>query len=311
MKTLPLALLFAALASAASAAPSLRGDVTVNAAIVTVGDMFDDAGSLAEMALFRAPAPGTTGIVGLDDVRRAALSIGLTSFENVGYTRVRVARASSLVDATLLGGLVSADLMTRGYIATGEQAEPRFDLADIAINAEAVDQPARLLSLRYLPESGTFAARFDIAGIDQPIDLNGVVDLMVPALKLVTGKPAGTILTPADLETALVPKRLADAGDFADLEALVGQQLKHQSGAGMMLKLSDVMPPTVVARNALVTVIVNAGPMTLTVLGQALGNAAAGEPVDVLNTVTKKVLHGIARADGSVEISSGIKMAGL
>ena len=34
-------------ASAAFAAPSLKGEITVNKAIVTIGDMFDDAGSFA------------------------------------------------------------------------------------------------------------------------------------------------------------------------------------------------------------------------------------------------------------------------
>ena len=43
------------------AQPSLKGDITVNTAIVTVGDMFDNPGELSETAIFRAPAPGTTG----------------------------------------------------------------------------------------------------------------------------------------------------------------------------------------------------------------------------------------------------------
>jgi flagellar basal body P-ring formation protein FlgA len=79
----------------------------------------------------------------------------------------------------------------------------------------------------------------------------------------------------------------------------------------MMLKASDVAAPTVVTRNKLVTVLFRMGPMTLTVQGQALGNAAAGEAVDVLNTATKKVLHGVARPDGGVDIPSTLTVAGL
>ncbi len=41
--------------------------------------------------------------------------------------------------------------------------------------------------------------------------------------------------------------------------------------------------------------------MTLTVKGQALSTVSAGHAVDVLNTVTKKILHGVARPDGTVE----------
>ncbi len=37
----------------------------------------------------------------------------------------------------------------------------------------------------------------------------------------------------------------------------------------------------------------------------------AGEQVDVLNLVTKKILHGVARQDGSVEIVTAMNVAGL
>ena len=49
-----------AVATGAEAAPSLKGEVTVTAAIVTVGDMFNDAGPLAETALFRRRHAPTT-----------------------------------------------------------------------------------------------------------------------------------------------------------------------------------------------------------------------------------------------------------
>ena len=61
-------LAFALVATAAQAAPVLRSEVTVNHPVVTVGDMFDDAGAAAEEALFRAPLPGTSGLVGLADI---------------------------------------------------------------------------------------------------------------------------------------------------------------------------------------------------------------------------------------------------
>lgn len=48
MHRFALALCVALLSGTATlAAPSLRGDVTVNAAIVTVGDLFDNAGAFS------------------------------------------------------------------------------------------------------------------------------------------------------------------------------------------------------------------------------------------------------------------------
>ena len=312
MKPLALALLAALLtSSAALATPALKGDVTVNAAIVTVGDMFDDAGALSETAIFRAPAPGTTGIVALADVQQAARLIGLTDFDNVGYTRVRVMRASTVVDAPVLNALISANLTQRGALIPGVTADIHYDVANLSLNAEAVADPAQLVDLRYTPETGAFAARFMVAGIDQPVDLTGTIQMMTEAPRLTVTKPAGAVLVRADFEMASVPVSTANAGGYADIDQLIGKQLIRQSRVGMMLKASDVAEPTVVTRNAMVTVVLKAGAMTLTVKGQALGAAAAGDLVDVLNTTTKKVLHGIALPDGTVSIPTATTVASL
>src|SRR5690349_22881243 len=106
-----------ALTSTAMAAPALRSEVTVRSEIVTVGDMFDDAGILAEEGLFRAPAPGTTGTVTVDAVRQAASLVGLTEFDSEGVERVRVARPAAVVDAEFLTHLITDDLTTRGILS--------------------------------------------------------------------------------------------------------------------------------------------------------------------------------------------------
>jgi flagella basal body P-ring formation protein FlgA len=315
MKTtlaLALALLAALLsASTALATPTLKGDITVNKAIVTVGDMFEDAGNLAETGIFMAPSPGTTGVVPLADVERAAALVGLTDFENVGFTRVRVMRASTLVDAAMLDSLIDADLARRGIVSKDVTAELRFDVSNVSYNAEAVTNPASLVSLRYTPGNGAFTARFTIAGIDQPVDLGGSIQLMTRAPRLAATLPSGSILTESDFEFADVPLATADAGGYADLSQLIGKQLVRQARGGIMLKATDVADPKVVTRNTLVTVLLKSGPMTLTIKGTALTTAAVGEPVDVLNTVTKKILHGVARSDGAVEIVTATSVAGL
>ena len=311
-KQLSLALLTLSLTvSTALAVPTLKGDITVNKAIVTIGDMFDDAGALAETGIFMAPAPGTTGVVPLADVERAAALVGLDTFENVGFTRVRVARASTVVDATLLDALIDADLTRRGIVSGGVSAELRFDVAEINYSAEAVANPASLLNLRYTPGNGAFAARFMIAGLDQPVDVTGSIELMTQAPRLATTLPGGTILSESDFQLAAVPLATAEAGGYADLDQLIGRQLVRQTRGGIMLKATDVTAPKVVTRNTLVTVLLRSGPMTLSVKGTALTTAAAGETVDVLNLVTKKMLHGIARADGAVEIVTASTVTGL
>jgi flagella basal body P-ring formation protein FlgA len=307
---LAIALALSLIATGALAAPTLRGDVTVNKAVITVGDMFDGAGLLAETGIFLAPAPGTTGIVPLVEVERAAARIGLTGFDNAGFTRVRVARSATTVDAALLEGLVAEALQQRGLVVQGTTPAIRF-ASPIDIKAEDVAQPATLLDVNYAPGGRSFAARFLIAGIDRPLDLSGSVDLLAEAPRLIATRPAGSILSASDFEIVQVPVATLDAGNFAGLDQLVGKQLVRAARAGLMLKASDVRVPTVVNRNTVVTVVLQAGAMTLTVTGTALGSAAPGEAVDVLNPVTKKILHGVARANGTVEIPTVLSVAGL
>ncbi|HHY48654.1 MAG TPA: flagellar basal body P-ring formation protein FlgA [Alphaproteobacteria bacterium] len=298
-------------ASGALAGPVLRSEVTVTTPIVTVGDMFDDPGILAEKALFRAPRPGTTGTVLVEDVERAAALVGLTGYTTEGVLRVRVTRAATVVDAAMLTDLITADLAARGIVHAGITVEARFDTPDPSFNAEVSDAPARLVSLRYTPGNGAFAARFMIAGEDAPVDLAGHLELMVEAPHLAATRPAGTVLTLDDIEMRPIPLRHAEASGAATLDQLVGKQLTRQSREGMLLRAADVTEPRVIERNALVTVVLSEGPMTLTVKGEALNSAAVGETVQVMNSVSRRILTGTALPNGAVAISSTINVAGL
>lgn len=311
LKTLAMAALGISLSTAAFALPSLKADVVVTAEIVTVGDMFDDAGSLAELAMFRAPKPGTTGLVELNAVVQAAKLVGLTEFENVGIARVRVSRATSIVDAMALGNMVTQDLRGRGIIEAGVTPDLSFDAPNLSFNAEAVAEPVKLINVRYMPGNNAFSARFQIAGTDLPVDVTGRIEMMIEAPHLSNTRPACTVLTPSDIEMKLVPLKFAESTGVVTADQLIGKQLERSGRAGLMLRARDVADPQVVARNQIVTVYLKSGPMTLTVKGQALNNAAAGQPVQVMNTTSKKIVIGTALPNGGVEMTSTLNMAGL
>jgi flagella basal body P-ring formation protein FlgA len=304
--------IFLGIAGAALAGPVLKSEVTVTGAIVTVGDMFEDAGELAAAPLFRAPLPGTAGIVSLDAVRQAASAAGIAEFDAEGVIRVRVARDATAIDEATLIALINADLTKRGIASTGVTAVTTLDEPGMVINAEATDRPAALISLRYMPGSGAFAARFVIAGHDKPVDVTGRIDLMIEAPHLVSTMRAGSVLRDTDIEMKLVPLKYAETSGFARRDELIGKALLRQSRAGMMLRSSDVGEPELVSRNDIVTVYFRSGAMTLTVKGQALDGAAKGEPLAVLNLMSRKILTAVAIGDGAVEVfSSPMTVAGL
>jgi flagella basal body P-ring formation protein FlgA len=296
----------------ASAAPVLKSQIVVNSDVVTVGDMFEDAGSLAEQALFRAPAAGTAGLVDVDAVRRAAAQIGLASFNDDGLLKVRVARAATAVDEPMLTNLMEADLRARGIVSGDMTVNAAFDSPLAGINASATDNPVQLMNLRYVPSAGIFSARFAIAGRAAPLDITGRLDVMLPAPHLVASLAAGAVLQPQDIEMRPEPVAVAQAAGAPSMDQLVGKQLQRQSHAGMLLRPADVAEPQLISRNDSVIVYLRVGAMTLTVKGQALNAASLGQPVAVLNLTSKKVLHGTALATGAVEMPTDhTSVAGL
>src|SRR5690606_5297152 len=70
-------LLAAALLPAAAVAAEPRGQVEVTGEIVTVGDLFTDAGDAANQPVFYAPAPGQSVEIGPNFLHRVALGFDL------------------------------------------------------------------------------------------------------------------------------------------------------------------------------------------------------------------------------------------
>lgn len=306
------AMVFAALATAAQAMPLLRGDVTVSASIVTIGDILENAGLAAETAVFRAPAPGTSGVVNVEDIATALRAAGLEQFETAGLDRIRVTRAGVMVDMPIINDLIASDLSNRGILNETMSMQLALDAPLPMVTSADPTVPASLVMLRYMPGSSTFSARFQVAGLERPLDVSGQIQLMIEAPHLTRTLPAGAILRETDIELRKVPLAFAESTGLVGMDDLVGKQLQRQTRAGVIVRPADISAPELISRNEMVTVIYRQGALTLTTRGQALNAASLSEPVSVLNPMTRKVLYGVAVENGTVLVSSGNqRVAGL
>ncbi|HHG90428.1 MAG TPA: hypothetical protein ENJ90_08130, partial [Devosia sp.] len=181
LNALALGLTAAMFATPLLGAPVLRQNITVVGPIVTVGDMFENAGPLAEEGLFRAPAPGTRGEVSLENIRLAISKAGFTEFDNPGFANVSVARSGIKVEAEMLSALIASDLRRRGLLSSGVNVNTLFDEQPGDLIAAQTDDPVILQSLRYVPGSNRFTARFLIAGQNRYTDYSGTLDFFVSA----------------------------------------------------------------------------------------------------------------------------------
>lgn len=89
---------------------------------------------------------------------------------------------------------------------------------------------------------------------------------------------------------------------LADPEALIGKTAKRVLLANAPLRAMDVMDTPSVRRNEPVTLIYEAEGLKLSVRGKALGDAAIGANVKVLNPQSNKVLEAIVDGPGTARV---------
>ena len=288
----------------AFAEPMLKKSIVVSSKIVTVGDMFENAGINAERALFRAPAPSTTGSVSLSAIRIATKKIGMSDFNDMGLFQVQVQREGISIDKEDLKQIIISELDRRGFLSGGVSAQLKFDIELQPLYAQLSDNPVKLLDFNYLPASNGFSLTFQLAGENTPRRLTGQLNLMIKVPHLSNTLQAGAIISPSDIKMRSIPLRYAQSSGFADIEQLVGKQIRRATRVGTMLRSSDVSEPELIGRSDFVTIYYRKGPLTLSVKGQALNSAAKGEIVSVLNLSSKNIVRGTAIAPGAVEINS-------
>jgi flagella basal body P-ring formation protein FlgA len=89
---------------------------------------------------------------------------------------------------------------------------------------------------------------------------------------------------------------------LADPEALIGKTAKRVLLANTPLRAMDVMDTPSVRRNEPVTLIYEADGLKLSVRGKALGDAAIGANVKVLNPKSNKVLEAVVDGPGTARV---------
>ena len=102
----------AAFFAGAAASAELRPTVTVAGETVTLGDIFDDAGTAAHVVVANAPAPGLKGEISVSRISLAARRNGIEWRNNAGLTHIVVGRSGASVPeeeiASAIAGAIEA-----------------------------------------------------------------------------------------------------------------------------------------------------------------------------------------------------------
>lgn len=277
----------------------------VDAPVIRLGDIFAGTGGREDVVVGAAPPPGRRLVV------EAAQLLALARHHNLPWRafsateRCIIERPGRAVPATEVADAIRPDLLRAGM-----DAEAELDLGGFVPPLVPPTALTQLTpeGLSYDPASGRFAATLVVAAEGTPTQrmrLTGRAVATVPVLVAVRRLAMGEVLRAADLRAVRQRAERVRPGAAQTLEQAVGQQLRRPLMEGAPVMTADLGPPAVVAKNALVTMLVESPGLSLAMQGRALDSAPQGGVVQVMNLETHAVVEAQAVGPGRVRVALG------
>jgi flagella basal body P-ring formation protein FlgA len=292
------------------AGPVLRADIVVTSDLVRIGDVIDNAGTAAQIAIYRAPDLGTTGSLSTAQVLAALQAHQVIGVDTRNIKAISVTRSSRTITAGDIQLQVAKTLEHRSGLGDAANLSLTFDrdVQDVQLEASYTGD-MQAVSTRVDPRSGRFDVSFDIGNDSNTaptrLRFTGIAIETVEAAVLTRDVQRTEILKSSDV---IVERRAkAEIGnDAATRGAAVGMQMRRQIRAGQALRSADLAKPDLVQRDDNVTLIFETAGIYLTIRGKALEGGTEGDVVSVLNLQSKRTVSGvvIGRDQVAIQVAS-------
>lgn len=317
------AALFLTLTAAASAqqagtpaplAPALRSDVLATTDIVRIGDLVDNAGAAASIAVFRAPDLGQTGSVSVARVLEALRPHNVIALDTQGVAEVTVTRASRAIGTKEIETQLAQIIAARYGLRDPDNLSVTFDreLRTIHIDPNAPGE-FNVSRMSFDPRSGRFDAVLEIGGSSAadrvPMRFTGVAAETRAAAVVVRPIARGDVLRESDIVIERRPKTEVSSDAVRDPQGAIGLAARQTMKAGHVIRRADLAKPELVHRNEPVIIIYEQPGITLTLRGKSLESGAEGDTVNVVNLQSKKTLQGIVSGTNRVTVASTMPRA--
>jgi flagella basal body P-ring formation protein FlgA len=300
-------------AGAETGRPVLRLDITVAGDVVRLGDLFDNAGRHADVAVFRSPDPGHTGQVPAWRIVEAARRAGLEPESADRDRDVSVTRDARIVPLAEMEEKIAASLAATLGLGDSSRIQVVFDRGTRPLT---VERQARgqvdILRLEHDPRSGRFDAVLGIRGSGRSertggFRVNGtaneLVEFAVPARTIGRGE----VVRASDLVIDRRPRSalpMMTADTVVSLGQAVGLAARRPLSPERPFRTIDLMKPELVERNANVIIIVELPGLSLTMRGKALEAGAEGDVIQVENIQSRKKLQAVVTGLNRVSLAT-------
>jgi len=287
-------------APAAAASAMLRSHVLVDGPMVTVGDLFDNAGARANVQVLRAPPPGQHFTVDTDWLSHVALINGVDWKPRDLFDEAVIERTGQVIGRDQILANLQAALIERGAPSdAGIDIESRSQQMVVATNS-AADVTVR--DLFYDRAGNRFSAT--IAAGDARLAVSGHLypTIEVPVLNHAVNR--GETISAADITMTRMREDQLRPGVLTDVGAVVGMAPKMGVlRPNVPMAAADLQKPLAVSTGALVTLVLNYRGMALTAQGRAIDQGSLGDTIRVTNTHSNLTVEGVIDGTNRVRVS--------
>lgn len=295
----------------APVAPALRAQVLVSSNIVRIGDLVDNAGAAASIAVFRAPDLGETGHVSVSRVMEALRPHNVFAVDTRGLSEIAVTRASRVYGAKEIEALLARAVAEQLRGQNAEDIGVTFDRLPVTFYGDvSAASELRLVRCAYDARSGRFDATLELPANGNArktvLRYSGTAVATVEATVATRMLARGEILRASDIVVERRPKTEANGESVADPRLIIGQATRGTIRAGQILRATDLRKPEWVLRNESVLIVYEIPGITLTLRGKALESGGEGDSVNVMNLQSKRTLQAVVTAPGKVTLSAPI-----
>lgn len=289
------------------AAAKLRANIEVTGGLVTLNDLFEDAGNQGHQAVFRAPSIGQTGTIRAERVILAARQAGLGAIDQNNVSIVRVHHASQRITEQQLTKDLLQRLRNQGFVSSDGDVE-------LLLNQTIPDQHAamdalpayEIRNLRYDRITGRFSGRLLIGGRQDlsPIRFTGQATETILVPITTRALTRGEVIAAEDIALTPMARQRARSADMAQLDQLIGKAARQNIRQGTIATRAMFKIPEIINRSDVVTILFKTGKLTLTMRGTALSPGAKGDTISVQNDQTNRVIRARVKEPGLVQVDS-------
>ncbi|HYD97777.1 MAG TPA: flagellar basal body P-ring formation chaperone FlgA [Alphaproteobacteria bacterium] len=192
--------------------------------------------------------------------------------------------------------------------AEGGSLRVTLDNRGLSIPLDRPDAAVTLEDLDYSRAGRRFRANvaITVAGrLMQSFPIGGTATPMVAVPVLRSSLGADETIRPEHIAMVPMPANQVARDAVLDPAQLEGLSAKRMLAAEQPIRSRDVQAQVVVAKNSVVTLVLQTPAMTLTAKGRALDNGGVGQTVRVQNATSKRIVEGLVIGAGQVQVTTG------